>query len=470
MKRHLKNYLVPGDHNDHIPHLLKPKAIASISLTLLALKIVLGFVVFLVPSLAFASTGITTQDLLACTNRNRTERNLNKLVLNSELSRGAQSKLGDMDTYDYWAHVNPVNGTSPWLFFENIDYPYITAGENLAFSFKTSEGVCKGWMDSPTHRANLLDPTFQEVGFAVRDVDLGSNGRGILIVQFFGSRLDFYEEIEQKALLENCNLTIPGGPEILSPECGFINETRPEIKATAEEGKKLYFRINEQEYEGKVLEEGENRIVRLPEGYELPEGQNKIEAMLIEKNMEAAVTTVNVDTGSPFINEETLGVEAYIKDNKYMFDLTITITDDNLYKTFIMYQNENGEHRQMAMQLLGDDVYFAHFEFDPSQGEVFPITINALDKAENSSTLSVDLLPDKDNLHVVAGAKTINNQINLESIWRHLVAGFLVILFAVSVLSSILYKWKHENDEYLHHTAQTVILGILMMMSVYLLF
>lgn len=468
MKQHLKNYLVPGEHNDHTPHLIKPKAIASISLTLLALKIIFGFVVFLVPSLAFAATGITTEDLLECTNRNRIEKNLNELILNSELSKGAQTKLNDMETYDYWSHVNPSTGVSPWFFFDNIDYPYVTAGENLAFSFKTSEGVCKGWMDSPTHRANILDPTFQEVGFAVRDVDLGLEGKGILIVQFFGSRLDFYEEMATRA--EECNPVVPGGPEILSPECGYINENTPEIKATAEDAEKLHFRINEQDYEGQVLEEGENRIVRLPEGYELPEGQNRIEAMLTEKNMDAAVTTINVDTSSPLIDEETLSVDAYVEDNKYIFDLTVDIKDENLDRTFITYQNEQNYYNQMDMLLVADDNYFAHFEFSPSQGEVFPITINATDKAQNATTLSVDLLPDEENMHIVAGTKFSGDQINLESVWRHIVAGVLIILFVISALSSILYRWKHENDEYLHHTAQTVILGILMMMSVYLLF
>jgi len=96
-----------------------------------------------------------------------------------------------MDEFDYWAHVNPVNGTEPWTFYDNSKYDFVTAGENLAFDYKTSEGVCKGWMDSPTHRENMLDATYQEIGFAIKDVDLGAEGKGVLVVQFFGSRLDF---------------------------------------------------------------------------------------------------------------------------------------------------------------------------------------------------------------------------------------------------------------------------------------
>jgi len=59
MKKSFKKYMIPGDHNDHSPHLLKPKVVASFSLTLILLKIALGIALTFMPFLAFADTGIT---------------------------------------------------------------------------------------------------------------------------------------------------------------------------------------------------------------------------------------------------------------------------------------------------------------------------------------------------------------------------------------------------------------------------
>ncbi|HYD91953.1 MAG TPA: CAP domain-containing protein, partial [Flavobacterium sp.] len=67
------------------------------------------------------------------------------------------------------------------------------AGENLALQYTSSEEVQKAWMASPKHRANILNPNYEDVGYAIASGDFREAGssqlyRGIIIVQLFGKR------------------------------------------------------------------------------------------------------------------------------------------------------------------------------------------------------------------------------------------------------------------------------------------
>ena len=62
---------------------------------------------------------------------------------------------------NYWAH-NAPDGASPWSFFKNVGYRYLYAGENLARDFGDSASVVNAWMNSPTHRDNLLSGRYRK--------------------------------------------------------------------------------------------------------------------------------------------------------------------------------------------------------------------------------------------------------------------------------------------------------------------
>lgn len=113
--------------------------------------------------LAFA-TEISAEKLLLQTNKERQSSGVGSLVLNDKLRAAAQAKAEDMARHNYWSHVSP-DGTEPWAFIDETDYAYSKAGENLAYGFLTSTQTVKGWMNSPTHRENMLDEEFREVGF-----------------------------------------------------------------------------------------------------------------------------------------------------------------------------------------------------------------------------------------------------------------------------------------------------------------
>ena len=134
------------------------------------LLIIAGFFLFVLAKspvgtnvLAFA-TEMSSASLLEETNRHRQANEMEPLQLNQKLSAAAQAKAEDMAKRNYWSHETP-DGNQPWTFIEDANYQYIKAGENLAYGFLTSAQTVNGWMNSDSHRDNMLDPVFSEVGF-----------------------------------------------------------------------------------------------------------------------------------------------------------------------------------------------------------------------------------------------------------------------------------------------------------------
>lgn len=115
------------------------------------------------------ATGISVSGLVDGTNAQRNANGLGSLALNGLLNQAAQAKAADMAAKDYWAHNSPT-GATPWTFISATGYTYQTAGENLAYGFTTTSDTITGWMNSPGHRANILNTSFNQVGFAILDI------------------------------------------------------------------------------------------------------------------------------------------------------------------------------------------------------------------------------------------------------------------------------------------------------------
>jgi len=123
------------------------------------------------------ATDVTVQKLYELTNAERSKINLNGLNYNDELAAAAKQKAEDMFAKDYWSHYGPA-GETPWQFILASGYQYEYAGENLAKNFMFSDGVVNAWLDSTTHRDNLLRREYTDVGFAV------VNGNGLYFAVF----------------------------------------------------------------------------------------------------------------------------------------------------------------------------------------------------------------------------------------------------------------------------------------------
>lgn len=138
-------------------------------------------------SVLAAHSGIDNLGLLTATNAQRVAENRQPLTANKLLSKAATAKVNDMKSRNYWSHQTP-DGEQPWKFIEAVDYEYQKAGENLAYGFSTNSSTVTGWMNSQSHRENMLDPTYTEVGFGIVEAENYLNqGPQTIVVAFYAA-------------------------------------------------------------------------------------------------------------------------------------------------------------------------------------------------------------------------------------------------------------------------------------------
>ncbi len=104
------------------------------------------------------------------------------LTLSGTLGNVALGHAADMAEHDYFEHRD-LNGESPADRVRAVGYREKLVGENIAYGPKTIEEVVQGWLDSPGHCENIMDPRFAEMGIASA---AGRSGRhGLYWVQVF---------------------------------------------------------------------------------------------------------------------------------------------------------------------------------------------------------------------------------------------------------------------------------------------
>ena len=134
--------------------------------------------------LGFASS-ITINDVVTATNAERLKAGLQPLVYSEKLADAARRKAANMYEENYWAHNSP-SGKTPWVWFRNAGYSYLYAGENLAKDFGDTDRMVSAWMASPTHRENIVNAKYKEIGLAVVPGTL-QDKETVLVVQLFGA-------------------------------------------------------------------------------------------------------------------------------------------------------------------------------------------------------------------------------------------------------------------------------------------
>lgn len=130
---------------------------------------------------------ITPAKILELTNRSRIQEELPALSVSTELSKAAEAKAHDMFLYDYFAHTSP-KGIDPWYWIKKSGYEYEYAGENLAMDFLSAEAVHQALINSATHRANILNSHYKEIGIAAVSGEF-ENRTTTIVVEMFGSRI-----------------------------------------------------------------------------------------------------------------------------------------------------------------------------------------------------------------------------------------------------------------------------------------
>ncbi|MFA5997725.1 MAG: CAP domain-containing protein [Candidatus Paceibacterota bacterium] len=158
------------------------------------------------------TSALTVQGVIEHTNYQRAiNGGLPALTENSFLDRDAQLKLDDMFNKQYFEHVSPT-GVGPADLAATVGYQYVVVGENLALGdFEGDAGVVTAWMNSPGHRANILNTHYQEIGVAVGQ-GMYEGRKTWLAVQAFGMPISACPAIDAnlKTKIAENNATIAG--------------------------------------------------------------------------------------------------------------------------------------------------------------------------------------------------------------------------------------------------------------------
>ena len=156
----------------------------------LVFSLILSVVVFAFkqnPSQTAFAGNYNSSDVIDAVNQERVKNNLPALKVNSKLMEASRNKADDMNANGYFAHISPIDGKKWSSFIRNSGYDYIEAGENLANGFDNSPDLVAAWMNSPTHRDNILNPNVDETGLAVKSGYLDGYPT-IFVAQSFGKR------------------------------------------------------------------------------------------------------------------------------------------------------------------------------------------------------------------------------------------------------------------------------------------
>lgn len=190
----------------------------------------------LISSRESANAQLSIAGVISRTNMQRQQNgSLPALKENFKLDEAAAAKLKDMFVQQYFEHTSP-QGKGPADLAIAAGYEYIAVGENLALgNFDNDRVLVQDWMDSPGHRANILNPQYEEIGVAVGRGEY--EGRTVwLAVQEFGRpasscpKVDGGLKTEMFNLQTEINLLEPQLTELKE----YLDSTKPQTQAEAD--------------------------------------------------------------------------------------------------------------------------------------------------------------------------------------------------------------------------------------------
>ncbi|MAF14167.1 MAG: hypothetical protein CMI53_04740 [Parcubacteria group bacterium] len=203
----LKDFFIPYSGNNHKPKILRSDSLASYAIIAIIVKMfTVGFLFLAYPNPAQLSS-IVASNIINLTNQSRLDSGLNKLSENSLLSSYALAKAEDMMNRNYFSHDTP-EGKHPWQWINRGEYDYIYAGENMAMDFISAETVQAAYLKSPSHRQNILNSNYQDIGVAVLHGELNNKQTTLLVVFFATKRSDLLDLGTKPAIaINNDNAT-----------------------------------------------------------------------------------------------------------------------------------------------------------------------------------------------------------------------------------------------------------------------
>lgn len=470
MLNKIVDFLIPTKRNSHHPYALRRAAFASYVTFLLIIN---SFsVIFLASPKQVVAADINVNRLVELANAERVARGLNTLTVDSRLITAAQNKGADMFAKQYWSHYGP-NGETPWQFIKAAGYNYIYAGENLAKDFTSTDPIHTAWMNSPSHRDNIINVNYKDIGIAAIS-GIFDGKETIIVVQMFGSEYVApapapEPEPEPEPQPEPTtptptpeptptptpapDTTPPAKPIITDPINGaLLNSSDFEIKGSAE---------NNSEVE---IFDGEERIGTLNAdggaftyaAMNIEDGEHVLGATATDSagNLSERSDDVNVtvDTIAPEVNEESLRLLSW-DENVGVYEVELEVKESAVAVRLVL-----GEYT-VEMEQLEGDYWSANFApgstaLEDSDRE---FSVIATDEAGNETIQKLtlpDLEVDEENLEVLPetgenGGKcfivdlwdSFVNYLRNASLIKKINLGVGVFLLILAVID-ILYLWK----------------------------
>lgn len=155
-------------------------------------------------SLSANASTYNNHQIILKINEIRIKNNLSALIINQKLELAAQNKAEHMLKENYFSHVSP-NGYKWSDFIKNSGYIYLEAGENLAIGYKNVPDVVDAWMNSQTHKENILSSGFVDTGVGYAKKEVGDR-EIVVVVQVFGRQTsDLNKNIMYHYQFDNSN-------------------------------------------------------------------------------------------------------------------------------------------------------------------------------------------------------------------------------------------------------------------------
>ncbi len=184
MFKKISHYFLPHPETHAKAKLLSWHFLVIYILIFILVRVGIDLVSIYKPGILGVNASLSVDKIIEDTNMERQKMGLPPLIYNSALSQAATLKAQNMFEENYWAHFAP-SGKDPWGFINRAGYRFSYAGENLARNFYTADDIVKAWMASSSHKENILNPKYQDIGIAVEEGVLQGQ-RTTVIVQMFG--------------------------------------------------------------------------------------------------------------------------------------------------------------------------------------------------------------------------------------------------------------------------------------------
>ncbi len=435
------------------------KYVLAIALLLLTIRVGLNGLPTVDFNLKVGASDITVSNLIGAVNQERTSRNIPALTYNSKLAAAAQYKAGDMIARKYFSHTDP-DGNYIWDKIVAEGYnPYTILGENLAIDFDDTQSLVAAWINSPTHRANLLNTNFKDQGMGVSFGNTNSGQYSVAVANTFGA---------QPAAPTPKPTPAPAPAPTPAPTPKPTPAPTPIPSPTPQTGVTIS-NIETVLHKNIVMISGNapaNIQISIDDSadskqpvtvnsnangnfsYTFTELKNGLHSFTAKSNVSTSKAyAVNIDYNPPIVSVEKLNIETHIQNDQLQVFVSAEITGGK--PTTV---NASVAGKTASMVLGANNIYSASLTFNKYfDYKDQDLTITAEDAFGNSESASVSLknysLPDQQDPKTLSNAARNASQPDLYNVFRYVVV-FFGILFVLFMLGDTLHlsRNKYKDD------------------------